>query len=81
MGPETQDYIKVGLEEGNSKWEAEEGKTKNVRVEQWEKTPTHTTKRRKAMVNNSCFILELFAEVYLKGCVNHLTISHQQTSH
>lgn len=36
MSPKTQDCIKVGLE-GNSKWEAEEGKTENVRVEQWKK--------------------------------------------
>lgn len=38
MSPKTQDYIKVELEEGNSKWEAEEGKTENVRVEQWKKS-------------------------------------------
>lgn len=37
MSPNTQAYIKVGLEEGNSKWEPEEGKTENVRVEQWGK--------------------------------------------
>lgn len=45
MSPKTQDYIKVGSEEGNSKWEAEEGKTENVRVSQWKKH-THTYQKK-----------------------------------
>lgn len=63
MSPETQDHIKVGLEEGNSKWEAEEGKTENVRVEQ-RKNKTHTKKKEKSQAGQQQL---LYFSVILTG--------------